>query len=813
LIGGTQIMGELLRDLRYGFRMIARRPGFAIIVTITLAVGIGVNTAIFSMVNGILLRALPYPQPGQLYGINEVVPQFSLSYPSLPVTGGNFLMWQRGCPAFSAMAILYANSGNLLGPRPARFLEGAEVTADFFPLLGVRPQMGRGFLPEENQRGRAGEIVLTYQLWQREFNSDPHIIGRSINLGGHLLTVVGVLPADFRFPEILPVTPQYLVPFMWTEENSEPGIEGHNYAVLARLRTGVSARQALSQLNTIEAQIAAKSSGGKFGLYATLTPLKSLIVGSAQRVLAMLFVAAGLVLLIICINLASLMFVRNAGRTHEIALRLAVGATARRIIRQLLTEAGFVGATSGVLGFVLAYWGLQLLVFSAPVDIPRRDQVGIDPGVLLFTVGVSFVSAMLFAFIPTLYLAKVEPMETLKSEGPTVSGSKRVTQLQGWLVMSELALSGILLSGALLLIQSLSHVVEANHWMDEDRVLTIDLIPPVRPSEKFDQRERFFSTVQEKVEELPEVQSAGFVSALPLKGASFGDPLVFQEVPRSESESHVGEFRFVSPGYFQAIGMPLMKGRLFSQDDRSKDVAIISESVAKRELSARDPLGMHVRGQEGKEAWCQVIGVVDDVRTASDEPPILAVYFPLWEYTPLSETLVVRARTDTRPVATAIQHSIWQIDPEVAMPRVQTLGVIVQTSIALRRYETFLSTIFAIFAVLLASLGLYGVISYTMSQRVHEIAIRMALGARQRDIMMMVISNGLRVVLAGAFAAIVGALMLTRFLSSLLYGVKADDLRTLALVAVGLTVVALMACYIPARRATKVDPATALRYQ
>lgn len=804
-------MSALIQDLRFGLRQLAKHPGFTAIAVITLAVGIGANTAIFSMVNGILLRALPYHQPQQLYQINEVVPQISQFGPWFPVNSGNFLLWRRRSTAFSGMAEFRAATFSVTGIGQPRQLHGAVILSGLFPVLGIQPELGRTFLPEENQSGHDHEVILTYELAQQLFGVNAQVLGKAIDLNGELHTIVGVLPANFRFPKIFSPAPQIFKPFAFGDYDSgnQAGLSDFNFTVIARLKPGVSSKQALAQINVIEAQIAKKDSSG-YGLYAIMQPLKTVIVGPFTRALWVLVVAAALVLLIICVNLANLMLVRNSGRAHEFALRAALGGTRRRLARQLLTEGAILAAAGGGLGLLFASWGLDLLVRNAPVGIPRVNDIRMNPHVLWFTLAISIIAALLFALLPALGLSRTAPSEALKSAGPTLGGGKQSARLRGGLVIGEIAICGVLLAGALLLIQSLAHVAKANQWMEEQHVLAIQLKAPPEEYPTSDKKAQFYSNVAQKVRELPGVESAGFISSLPLSSDYWGDEIDFREAPQPPTKVKIGDFGFVSPGYFSAIGLPLVKGRLLSESDRGKDVALISESVARRVLPGRNPIGMHLIWRKKAR---EVIGVVSDIRVAPDKPPTLGIYLPTWSHARPEETLVVRTEMDSRAAAASIRRAVWSVDPQVAIPHEETLKSIVQASIAPRRYETSLGALFALVAVLLAALGLYGVISYSVSQRTHEIGIRMALGAQKGDVLRLVVGQGLRLAVVGVAIGIVAALGLTRFLQGMLFGVQPADAGTFAVVALVLIAVAFLATYIPARRATKVDPMVALRYE
>jgi putative ABC transport system permease protein len=809
--GGLPWLESFFQDARHGFRLLRRNPAFAVIAILTLALGIGANTAIFSMVNGVLLRSLPYRQPSRLYSIHEVVPQWTDLAAELPVNSGNFRLWRKDCPAFSALALTGQESASLIGLGRPEFVHGAAVTSNFFSMLGVDAALGRTFSRERSAPGAENEVILSHRLWEEAFHSDPSVLGRIVNLSGQTKTVVGVLPASFRFPDILASTPEYFTLFPQAAWRFKPGIGDHDYFAIGRLRHGVAPRQAKTQLDVIEARIARSSSGGKFNLYATLTPLKTEIVGSTRRALWMLAIAAGLVLLIICVNLANLLLVKNTGRLREVAVRSAFGATPGRLARQFLTEALILALAGGGLGLVFAEGALRLLVRNAPVGIPRVDGIQIDLRVVLFAIAIAAVAGAICGLLPAMRLARSQPADALRTAGPTVSADKRAAGLRGALVVGEIALCAALLPGALLLVMSMRHVLRANEWMNQGHVTTARFVLPFHQHPNPQDRERVFAAIQRKVEELPGVESAGLTSKLPLDGFSWGDGISFREIPRPENETPQGEFRFVSPGYFQAIGLPLVEGRSFSLEDTSKPVAIISESVANKILTGRDPLGMHL--VMPASGCCRVIGVVGNVRDRSDQAPSLVVYLPVWEYASTSETLVVRTRMDSATIAREIRQAVWSVDPELAIPQVRTLRTIMQSAEAPRRYETWLAVMFALFAVFFAAIGLYGVVSYSASQRTHEMGIRLALGAGRGDVLRLVMRQGLVLALAGVGIGVAMALVLTRFLSALLFGVSASDPVTFVAVSLFLAAVAVAASVVPAWRATRVDPTVALRWE
>jgi predicted permease len=823
---GLPWLESLVQDVYFGLRMLRKNPGFTIVAVLTLAIGIAANTAIFSMVNGIILRELPYQQARQLYVVNEDVPQFNGRTPwgqYFPVNAGNFLLWQGQCPAISSMALIGQSTLNMTGQGMPRQVEALRVSSEFFSMMGIRPQIGRSFLPPEDQLGRDHEVILTAQFWQRTFNSDPGIVAKSVTLDGTTYTVVGIMPESFRFPELPELssyTPDLFKPFGYGQWDLYPGLGSFNYIALGRLKSGAGPQEAAAQLNVVEGRIARQGdarrhvSPREFDLRAALRPLKTVIVGPAQRALGMLMAAAGFVLLIICANLASLMLARNLDRTREVAVRSVLGATTQRLVRQFLAEGMILTAAGGALGLLVASLGLPFLVAHAPLSIPRVGEIHIDVDVLLFTTGAAVACVLLFALLPAFRLSKVQPVEALKSAMPAASGTYDTARLRSALVVGQVALCGVLLAGALLLVESLHHVAGANQWMDEDHVLSVELALPPAEFHAAQQVNQFFSRVLENVRALPGVESAGVTTKLPLLGAAFVDGIDFREVPQPRDGHETGQFRFVSPGYFETVGLPLVDGRWLSETDSGKDVALISQSIARKLLPGHNPIGMNLLWAEpGPPRAREIIGVVADVRAASDGPAVPTVYLPLWTFYQPETTLVVRSRINPTALEKSISATVWSADPQVAISQERTLKTIVTTSEAARQYETFLGALFAMFALSLAALGLYAVVSHTVRQRTHEIGIRIALGAKPHNILRDVLGRGGRLALVGVGLGVVAALGLTRLMTTILFGVSATDPLTFSAVVALLLGVALLACWIPARRAMRVDPMVALRYE
>lgn len=809
---GGRLLFELRADLRQGWRQLRRHRGFTAVAVLTLALGIGANTAMFSMVEGMLLRALPYRQPRELYVIHEAVPQWSNFGTAFAVNAANFNLWRQRCPAFAGMTEFIADNLVLSGRGEPEQVRVARVGINFFPVLGVAPRLGRGL---DAAHGR--EALLSDRLWRREFHADPSAIGQALALNGAAYTVVGILPPSFRFPSVWGGRePAVYLPVALGGADLHPGIGNFRYSVIARLAPGATATQALAQLNAVEWDIAHRRdslrhvAAGQYDLYATLTPLKEAILGPAARALWILWAAAALLLLIVCFDLTNLLLAKNADRAHEVALRAALGASTARLLRQFLTEAGLLTAAGGVLGWVLAAGALQLLLRNVPAGLTRVDNVHLDGAVMLFTFGIAALAALLFALLPVLLLARAQPLDALQAAGPRFSAGRVRGLWRDGLVVAEVAVCAVLLSGALLLAQSFSRLGQANQWMRQPHVLALGLISP--PLHAQAELVRFYDSVLERVQRLPGVEAAAFTPVLPLGGGSWGDNLDFQEARLPPARQPIADFYFISPGFTRAIGLPVLRGRALSPGDRDKNVVLISESVARKLLPGRNPLGAHLLWSPNEApAPRAVVGVVADMRDAAHGAPALAVYVPLWTFAEPDEHLIIRSTLDPASLVAAVRPAIWGVDARVAFTSQQTLPQVLAASTAPSRYEATLAAVFAALALLIAALGLYGVVSYAVSQRVHEIGIRLALGARRGDLLRSVAAQSLGLAVLGAALGLAAALVLTRSLSSLLYGIHPGDLLTSLAVALVLLAVAAAASYVPARRATRVDPSVALR--
>ena len=810
-------MQNLWNDLRYAARTLSRDRGFTFVAVLTLALGIGANTAIFSVVNSVLLRPLAYRDPDRLVAVNEVIPKLSHLYAHLPVNPVHFVEWRKRCTSFEQLAELQPFTPHLTGVGEPEQLGGVRVSANLFPTLGIEPRLGRNFLAEEDQPGHDQVAILADSLWRRRFSADPAIIGKKITLGGAPVVVVGVLPAFFHFPNgaqldalmTLPEKTEIFKPLALDLKDADAE-GGFNYVVLGRLKKGVTQEHALAELNVVQAGID-KNLKEKMDLKAALTPLSDKIVGQVRRGLLVLLAAVGSVLLIVCVNLANLSLVRGAGRSRESAIRTALGASRSHLLRGPMTESLLLAVLGGALGVLLAIWGLDVLVKSAPVDLPRMNEVRLDGRTLAFALAVSTLTGLLFGVLPALRMTRIAPQEVLKAGGRTATEGIRGTRLRGMLVSLEVALSAVLLIVAGLLISSFVRLMNVDKGLQADRLLTVNLTVPNTKYDKDPPRAAFYQRVLAGVEELPGVQSAALISALPLQGETWVDIIWLPGDTRPLFERLTANMRFISPNYFKTAGIPMRHGRSFEERDRGRNVAVISERTAERLWSGQNPVGKSF--YHGDERLHEAIGVAGDVRTTLQQGPVVTVYLPYWKQPPYSASLLVRTAMDPGSVARAVRSAIWKVDPEIPVPQMKTMNEVISEAAAPRRFQMLLVLLFAGSALLLASLGIYGVVSYTVAQRTNEIGIHVALGARAAEVYRMVLRQGLMPVVWGLTAGVGGALVISRMLTSLLFEVSPADPLTISTVVVALAAVAAFASSVPALRAARVDPMTALRYE
>ena len=805
-------------DIRYAFRTLLRERGFASMAVLSLAVGIGANTAIFSVVNGVLLRPLPYRDPERLYTIREVVPKLTHLYPTLPVNFSHYYAWSKHWSAVESIALIEPSGPNLTGVGEPEMLNGARVSASIFRMLSVSPRLGRGFLDEEDPEGHSQVAVISDSLWKRRFSGDPSIVGRKIMLDGRPHLVVGVLPPGFQFPGQtdlwirpgLGAKTEVFQPLGYSKDDLEEINGDYNWAAIARLRPGVSEQKALAELNVIQADIS-KRIPEKMDLHAVMSSLQEDIVGQSRRGLLVLLGAVGAVLLILCVNLANLSLARAAGRARESAIRTALGAGRAQLVRQTLTESLVLALAGGILGIALAAWGVPLLLGAAPLDLPRLGEVSLDGRVLGFAVLISLVTGVAFGILPALRSAGAHPQEALKSGSYTTTEGRRGVRLRGVLVGVEAALSAVLLITAGLLMGSFVRLMHVDKGFDIERVLAVRVAMPSTKYAEKAQQTAFFDRLLEKTRPLPGVLSAGLVSALPLQGEGWVDLATAEGDQRPMFERPMVNVRFVSPDYFKTLRIPFREGRPFDDSQRGRKVVIVSQGTARRLWPGQSPLGRRMLHNETLE---EVVGVTADVRSTSlDKDPVLIIYVPYWQRPRLAAALLVRTAMDPRGIAAGVREAIRQVDADVPVPEMQTLQEVMLDSVAQRRFQMTLVMLFAGAALALAGFGIYGVVSYSVARRRMEMGIRMALGAGAAGLQRMVLWQGIRPVVAGLAAGIAGALAAGRILSSLLFQVSARDPLIIGGVALVLLAVSVVAALAPARRATRVDPMIALRFE
>ena len=813
-------MRTLLQDVRYGFRLLLKQPGFSVVAVLAIALGIGANSAIFSVVNAILLKPLPYTEPGQLVTINHNYPKIQLK---ASVSAPGYSHYRDNAQSFQSVAAVTGWNANLTGAGEPERLQGMQITSNLFQLLGGEPRMGRNFQTEEQQPGANKVVILSDGLWQRRFGSNPSIVGQSINLNGENYEVVGVMPPDFQFGREFGPAPDIYSPFGWTPEQlSFDRLTFENLAVLARLKPGTDIQQAQAEMDTIAANLRAQYMPGadesNWGL--ALTPLSELVVGNIRSSLWVLLGAVGLVLLIACANVANLLLARAATRQKEIAIRTAMGASRWRIMRQLLTESAVLSLVGGAVGLLLGVWGVALLVAVNEDKIPRSHEIGLDLTVVLFTLGVSLVTGLVFGLAPALQTSRITLNDTLKEGGRSGAGVMR-RGVRGALVIAEVSLAVVLLVGAGLLIRSFLRLQEVNPGFDPHNLLVMQTSLPAFKYGEPQQRDAFYQQLMEKVRAVPGVKSVGANAVLPLGGNNQSGSFRIEGrvVNQGESLPH-GDRWAATADYFKTMSIPIVRGRFFEERDRadSQPVAIIDETMARKYWPDEDPLGKRISYEGGAQnpRWREIVGIVGHVKHSSLEGESRVQYYIPHPQMPQGGMyLVVKAEREGMAAALGgpVREAVRSLDKDLPVYRVTTMDSIVSDSLAQRRFSLYLFGAFAALALSLACIGLYGVMSYTVAQRTHEIGIRMALGAQPRNILGMVVGQGALLAVIGVVVGLVGAFALTRLMTGLLYGVSATDPETFGIVAVLLGAVALLACFIPARRATRVDPMVALRYE
>jgi putative ABC transport system permease protein len=808
-------MERLLQDVRYGIRMLLKNPLFTSIAVLTLALGIGANTAIGTIVNAALLRGLPYAEPDRLVQLWELTPQ--KDFPQREASHPDFLDW-RNNQSIELAAFTGGGSLSLMGRDLPERISSAGVTTNFFEVLGVKPLHGRTFREGEEVANSERVVVLSYGVWHRLFGGDPGMVNQSINLSGNPYTVVGILPQNFQFARRGDAE-------LWTpmrpSQNQLTRRFMHWVNVFGRLKPGVSFEQAQAEMKTIGQRIEEQHSESHASTTIKLIPLQEQIVGSVKPILFVLLGAVAFVLLIACANVANLLLARSAARQREIAIRIALGASRGRLIRQFLTESLLLALVGGLLGVVLAQWGVAALIAAIPDfqlnNMPYLRDLKIDRSIVLFTFALSLLTGVIFGLIPALQTSKPELQTTLKEGGQSSVGVAR-RRLRSSIVVAEIALALVLLVGAGLMLKSLVNLLKASPGYQTENLLTfnVSLLPAKYQNNA--QIMNMHSQLIEHFESIQGVQGAGTVGSMPLMGGNTtrfyveGKPI---PAPGEDTECNL---RLVSTNYFQTLGVPLLQGRHFNEQDNdtAPQVVIINKTLAEQVLPGEEAVGRRVVFGAVNPQPVEIVGVVADEKVGGlDSKQTGVLYEPFRQFPSTFSVFVVRTTNDPKYSSNRIREEIRQLDAEASVFGLRTMQEVIDNSPStfMRRYPAFLTGIFAAVALLLASIGIYGVISYSVSQQTREIGIRMALGAKTTDVLKMVIGQGMKLALAGVTLGLTAAFALTRLIESLLFGVSSTDIATFVAIPLLLTTVALLACYIPARRATKVDPMIALRYE
>ncbi|HEU4873447.1 MAG TPA: ABC transporter permease [Pyrinomonadaceae bacterium] len=806
-------MESLLGDIRYALRNLLRRPGFTLIAVVTLAVGIGANTAIFSAIHSLLLNPLPFPELDRVVAIWDKLPSKGVMHNE--VTVANYLDWQSQTQSFEHLALYRWWNANLTGIDPPERIQGFMVTANYLDALGMKPIMGRNFFAEENQPGKDAVAIITHSLWQRRFGGDPNILNKTITINSVVRTIVGVMPEHFNFPKGGEV---YAPLAMTPELMKSRGY--HSYYVVGRLKPGASVEGSQAEIDNIMARLEQQFPETNKGWGSTVFPIVADSVRLYDTALWVMMAAVGFVLLIACANVANLMLARASGRQREIALRTALGASRWRIVRQLLTESVIVALIGGALGMLIGFWGIDALRAANPGDAakfaPGWYQLGINFPVLMFTVGLSLFSGIVFGLAPALQVSKPNLNDSLKEGSRQTSGSSH--RLRSSLVVLEVALSLMLLVGAGLLGRSFLSLLKTDPGFNPDNVITMSLVLPVAKYKDEPRVAAFYQDLLQRVKANPGVESAAFVNFLPLGGANASDSYLVEGVPEPvPGQEYDGRYRVATPDYFRTMGISLVRGRGFTDQDKAgaTRVVVVNETLARKHWPGEDAIGKRIRfyGPLEQAPWLEIVGVVRDVKHELNIPIEPEYYLPHAQDSWVSMVLVARTSVDPTSLAPALRQHVWAIDKDQPVFGVKTMQEVRSSSVAIYSFSSVMLGIFAVVALLLASVGIYGVMAFAVTQRTQEIGIRMALGARTADVLKLVVKHGMKLALVGMLIGLGGSWAITRFLEKMLVGVEPTDLLTFSVVSVFLLLAAFVACYLPARRATKVDPLVALRYE
>jgi putative ABC transport system permease protein len=808
-------MDPILKDIRHGLRSLLKHPGFTAIVVVTLAVGIGASSAIFSVVNTVLLRPLPYPKAERIVAIQELDPNGK----RVQVTPANFLDWRAQNTVFEQLAAILTRPANLALADQAERIDLAMTSANFFSVFGAEPERGRFFIPADEQAGHAPVIVISHTLWQRRFGGDESLIGRQITLDGASYSVVGIAPAGFQYPDKTDVwlPPFRLAPTM-NERMDPTQLRGFGMlAAVGLLKPGIGLPQAVSEMETITSRLRQQYPETNNRRFNRTVSLHTHLVGETGPMLLLLFGAVSFVLLIACANVANLLLASAATRQKEIAIRTALGASRLRVIQQLLTESLMLAFAGGVAGLLLALWGVALLTKLLPLDFPRLGEIKLDWRVVAFTFVASVLTGILFGLAPALQISKTDVQESLKESGRGTSSSRRHNRLRSLLIVGEVALSVVLLVGAGLLFRSFLQLQAVNTGFTSEQVLTLRLSPAGSNYRTDADYIAFYDKTVQRVSTIPGVTGVGAINTLPLdKGPQAGFRIEGRP-PLTSDKWPSGNYRCVSTDYFRAMNIPVVQGRGFNDRDteNAPRVAMINQALAAREFADENPIGKRISlGNNGDPIWWEIVGVAANVRSLElREEAAPEFYLSSLQDSFANMSLVVRTTVEPTSVAAAVRNAAAEVDKSAAVSDVKTMEHRVNAAVTQPRFNLFLLGLFSGIALLLSAAGIYGVTAYSVTQRTHEFGIRLALGAQVGDVLRMIVKQGMLLISLGIVVGLLASFALTRLLRTLLFGVSVTDPLTFVAITVLLAFVALLACYIPARRATKVDPLVALRYE
>jgi len=815
-------MSTVLQDVRFATRVMLKNYFFTIFAIITLALGIGANTAIFSVASGVLLRALPFNEPGRIAFIWINNPRRKMAYDKLPAPPADFFDWRNQNRVFDGMSAFFSNSFTLTGVGEPERIEGVQATGDFFNILGVAAARGRTFGPGEDRPGNDRVVVLSDGFWKRHFGSDPNIIGKTLTLNGATYQIIGIMPKDFNFPEgtmmpaylQFPPRPELWTPLAFNEELAKDRTT-FNLATIARLKPGVTLPQAQADMSAISAAID-EQYRRKAGYTTVLVEMREQLVGDVRTALLVLLGAVGLVLLVACVNVSNLQIARSMRRQKEFAVRAALGGGRARLVRQLLTESIMLALPGGLLGLLLAYAGTRLLLSIGPDNLPRASEITIDAQVLAFTFGVTVLTGIIAGLAPALQITHSDLNTLLRDEARGSTASRRSRRTRDLLVVAEMGLALVLLISAGLLVRSFVLLQQVKLGFKPDNVLTLHI---ALPDDRYPEDRLhlvFFNDLLPRVGAGPGVEAVGLVSNLPLSGAAMGTTFTIEGRPVGlPADRPSADYTIASPGFFTALGIPTLRGRAFSDMDTatSQSVVLINQAMAKRFWPDADPIGQTISVSVGNyKGQRQIVGVVGDVRlTSLTDQPRPEMYVPYAQHPDGFMFMVARARSNPLGLVPTIRHEVLAIDKDQPIAEIRSMEQVISDSQSKRRFNLLLLCLFAGLALVLAVVGVYGVVANSVTQRVHEIGVRTALGARPGQIMKLIIKQGMLPALIGIAMGLLAAFAMTRLMSSMLYQISTTDPTVFVLAAVALMVVALLAIYVPAHRAAKIDAVQALR--